>query len=466
VQAVRRSTTAVLAVVIAAALPASANAATRWVVKGAGFGHGIGMSQYGAQGMALKGSSYKQILTHYYTGTNIARAQTQSIRVLLQANRDRASFTGVTRAGNKKLKAGETYYASVKGDGLLLRDHKGKSLGTFAAPVVVSSGNDLVRVGGTALNNVTSGTYRGGLELRPSSGGGVTVVNVLTLDDYVKGVVPGEVSSLWDPEALKAQAVAARSYALSTGAGGAIFDQYPDTRSQMYVGVGSERSSTNAAVDATAGEIVEYNGQPAVTYYFSTSGGHTENVENVFYGSAPKPYLRGVDDPADTISPLHRWTLTYTQRGLESKLHQYLKGRLRAVTVVKKGVSPRIVAADVVGSKGKVRVTGTNLRQALGARDNWMTFKRVRVDATQPRAQTSKLGIAGLVFGGGRGLVGNVEPAHGRARVTAYHQVHGKWKRAAAGLTTPAGDFRIALSDPGTYRVTVAGIDAGTVRVR
>src|SRR5262249_43018600 len=152
-----------------------------------------------------------------------------------------------------RLKATETYYATVKGAGILIKDHTGKTIGTFAAPVGVTSSKNLVRVGGTALNNVTSGTYRGSLELRPSQGGGVTVVNVLSLDDYVKGVVPGEVSSLWDPEALKAQAVAARSYGLSTDAGGPIFDQYPDTRSQMYVGVGSERSSTNAAVDETAG---------------------------------------------------------------------------------------------------------------------------------------------------------------------------------------------------------------------
>src|SRR5262249_13393167 len=151
------------------------------------------------------------------------------------------------------------------------------------------------------------------------------------------------------------------------------------------------------------------------------------------------------------ISPLHRWTLTYTQQGLESKLRHYLKGKLRAVKIVKHGVSPRIVSADVVGSKGKVRVSGTQLRQALAARDNWMTFKRVRVDATRATTQTRALGIAGLVFGGGRGLVGNVEPAHGRARVVAYRREHGKWKRAKVGLTSPGGDFRLPLDKPGSY---------------
>ena len=91
--------------------------------------------------------------------------------------------------------------------------------------------------------------------------------------------MPGEMPSLWHSEALKAQAVAARSYALVTDRGGDVFDQYPDTRSQVYRGVSSETSSTNAAVAATAGEVVKYQGKTAVTYFFSTSGGHTENVD-------------------------------------------------------------------------------------------------------------------------------------------------------------------------------------------
>jgi stage II sporulation protein D len=464
VQVVRRFLPAVLLVLLLA-LPSSAAAATRWVVKGAGFGHGIGMSQYGAYGMARDGSSYKQILAHYYRGTTVARAANQTIRVLLESGADRASFTGATRANARKLKSTETYYARVQGAGIELRDRRGKALGTFAAPLDIGGPKGLVRVGGTAINGVDDGTYRGGLELRPSDGGGVTVVNALSLDDYVKGVVPGEMPSLWSTEALKAQAVAARTYAITSHAGGGVFDQYADTRSQVYRGVNAETPSTNAAVDETAGEIVEYQGQPAVTYFFSTSGGHTENVENVFYGSDPKPYLRGVPDPADKISPNHRWQLGYTQNGLESKLRDYLKGRLRAVTIIKHGVSPRIVAADVVGSRGKVRVTGTQLRQALGAMDNWMTFTRVRVDPTRATAPRS-LGLAGLVFGGGRGVVGNVEPANGRAKVYAYRLEHGTWKRARSGHTSRAGAFRLALTDPGTYRIKIAGIDAGTVQVR
>src|SRR5437763_5943228 len=105
-------------------------------------------------------------------------------------------------------------------------------------------------------------------------------VNAVDLDGYVKGVVPGEVPASWPPEALKAQAVAARTYALTTDAGGSLFDQYADTRSQVYGGISAETPATNVAVRDTAGQIVTYRGRPATTYFFSTSGGKTENVQN------------------------------------------------------------------------------------------------------------------------------------------------------------------------------------------
>jgi stage II sporulation protein D len=452
-------------VVALLALPASAGAATRWVVKGGGWGHGIGMSQYGAYGMAQQGSSYREILAHYYTGTDVSKADTQTIRVLLQQNRDRVTFTGASRAGDNDLTPSKTYVARVSGGGVQLRDNKGKKVGSFAAPLTVESANGF-RLGGTAINGVTDGSYHGGLELRPAGGGGLTVVNAVSLDSYVQGVVPGEMPSGWHPEALKAQAVAARSYALTTDAGGAVFDQYPDTRSQVYRGVVAEQSSTNAAVRATAGEVVKYQGKIAVTYFFSTSGGHTENVENVFYNAAPSPYLKGVDDPTDKIAPRHRWTFTYTQATLQAKLRPYLSGKLKAVKVRKRGTSPRIVAADVVGSKGTRRVTGTNLRQALGVYDNWMSFKRVTTDAT--RATSPKqAGLAALVFGGGRGVVGSVDPApRGTKLFVEVRDRHGRWHRAATGTVGTGGRYRVALKRPGTYRVKTGGAAGPAVAVR
>jgi stage II sporulation protein D len=447
-------------------LPASAGAATRWVVKGAGWGHGIGMSQYGAYGMAQQGSDYREILAHYYTGTEVSTAETQTIRVLLQTNRPKATFIGASRAGDKPLKPDKTYQARVTGGGVEVRDSKGKKVGSFGAPLAVSS-PDGFRLGGTAINGVTDGTYHGTIELRPSAGGGLTVVNALSLDSYVQGVVPGEMPSGWHAEALRAQAVAARSYALSTDKGGPVFDQYPDTRSQVYRGVTGEASSTNAAVAATAGEVVKSNGQVAVTYFFSTSGGQTENVENVFYGGQPAAYLKGVPDPTDAGSPRHRWTFNFTRKQIESKLRGYLKGgKLKSIKIRQRGVSPRIVAADVVGTRGTTRVTGTNLRQALGVYDNWMTFKRVTTSATS-KTSVRKAGLGAMVFGGGRGLVGLLDPApSGGSFVVERRDSSGHWHRAASGRTGREGAYRVRLKRAGTYRVKYSGVAGPAVTVR
>ena len=454
-----------LAILLTAlALPASADAATSWVVKGAGWGHGIGMSQFGAYGLAQQGKSYRDILGHYYTGTEISRAETQTIRVLLQTNRREIKLIGATQAGDRALKPEKTYVARVRVGEVELRDSKGKKVGSFGAPLALRASS--FRLGGKAINGVVDGTYHGSLEVRPSEGGGLTAVNALSLDEYVQGVVPGEMPSLWHPEALRAQAVAARSYALATDKGGPVFDQYPDTRSQVYRGVTGEASSTNAAVAATAGEVVKYDGRVAVTYFFSTSGGHTENVENVFYGGQAAPYLRGVPDPTDAAAPRHRWTFTYSPKQMKSKLRAYLKGgTLRAVRIRQRGVSPRIVAADVVGTRGTARVTGTNLRQALGVYDNWMTFKRVTTSPTR-KTNARKAGLGAMVFGGGRGLVGLLDPSpRGGRFVVERRDSSGHWRRAAKGRTGREGAYRVRLKRAGVYRVRAGGVAGPAVRV-
>src|SRR5204862_3816141 len=109
--------------------------------------------------------------------------------------------------------------------------------------------------------------------------GKLRAVNIVGLEKYLDGVVPSEMPSNWSPEALKAQAVAARSYALATRQVGAPFDVFSDTRSQMYLGLAHESASTTAAVNATKRQVVLYNGTVATTYFSSTSGGKTESSQ-------------------------------------------------------------------------------------------------------------------------------------------------------------------------------------------
>ena len=226
-----------------------------------------------------------------------------------------------------------------------------------------------------SINESADGRYRGALEVRPGLDGGVNAVNALALDDYVAGVVAGEVPSSWPREALRAQAVAARTYAITTDAGGRGFDQWPDTRSQVYLGLASETAPTNAAVRATAGQVVTHTGRPAVTFFFSTSGGRTEDVENSFLGSEPRPWLRSVPDPYDGASPRHRWRVEMPLAEAERKLGDLVRGRLRGIEVIKRGTSPRVVYAIVSSSGGKARADGPQLRARLGLSDTWATFR-------------------------------------------------------------------------------------------
>jgi SpoIID/LytB domain protein len=198
-------------------------------------------------------------------------------------------------------------------------------------------------------------------------------VTSIALEAYVRGVVAAEVSSSWPMAALQAQAVASRTYAITAHAGGSKFDVYSDDRSQVYLGKAAETSRTNAAVAATAGQIVTYGGQPAITYFFAGSGGHTESVQNAFPGATPEPWLVGVADPYDA-GPLHRWTVTMSFAAATSRLNGLVDGSLEGIEVLQRGSSPRIVSAYVLGSKGRRLVSGPELAGRLGLYATWAYF--------------------------------------------------------------------------------------------
>ncbi len=351
------------------ALPAAASAKV-WVVKGAGFGHGVGMSQYGALGYAKHDFKYDQILTHYYTGTTVGTTADKPVRVLLRDSVGSVAFHGANSACGTAIKPGKTYVAKRKG-GVVLRSKKGAVIARCGA-VMTATGAPTVFVAG-------KGTYRGSLEVRGSSSG-LDAINVLDVEDYVRGVVSRESPSSWPAEALKAQAVAARSYALSS-AGHGSFDVFDDTRSQAYGGVAAETAKTDQAVSATHLQVVLYKGKIAQTFFFSTSGGHTENNEfsSLGFGQPPVPYLRGVDDPYEATagSPYEHWTRKYSVGRISGALSGIgLRGKLRNVVVSQRGASPRIVHANLIGSGGTTTVNGPQLASALGLPDTWAFFKK------------------------------------------------------------------------------------------
>jgi SpoIID/LytB domain protein len=292
----------------------------------------------------------------------------------------------------------------------------------------------------------------------------VNAINAVDVDDYVQGVVPLESPASWPIEALKAQAVAARTYALTTTKSGAGFEHYPDTRSQVYGGVAVEEPATNAATQATAGQLVTYEGRPVATYFFSTSGGRTEDVENSALGTAPLPWLKSVEDKYDAVSPRHRWgPIRLTMRSAAAKLRGLVQGRFKGIEVVERGRSPRIVAADVVGSRGRTHVTGPTLRARLGLYDTWAYFTSIETgkapaplpDETPDPGTPIVAQVPAIA-----GLSGTVMPARKGATVRVERRFHGRWIPAGTATTGRAGRYHVGVTAEGLYRVRYKG-DAG-----
>jgi stage II sporulation protein D len=443
----------------------SASAATRHVVRGAGWGHGIGMSQYGAYGYALKGSDYREILAHYYSHTRLSSAPARPVRVLLQPDDPYIRFRGATSAGGRRLRPGRTYVARRSGFGIVLHTAGGKRVGRFRAPLRVKAPGRVLRLLGPALNGVSDGLYRGEIEMYLD--GGLTAINVIGIDSYIRGVVAGEMPSSWPLESLKAQAVAARTYALATRKTDAAFDLYPDTRSQVYRGVAGESVRSNAAVEQTAGRILTYGGQPAITYYFSTSGGHTESIQFSFLGALSRPWLVGVSDPYDYRSPHHRWQVSFSTATLTRALGA--RGRFRRLDVTERGTSPRVVSARVVGTRGSTTLSGPAIRERLGLRDTWMRFMKISSSVHRPLAAFLSRGFFPWRWGGERlppNLTGSFTPApHGRTLTLERHS-GGRWRKVTSLRTTRRGRYRVAIDRAGTYRVRHRTVAGPQVRVR
>jgi stage II sporulation protein D len=471
------------------ALAPAAPAASRLVVKGHGYGHGIGMSQYGALGFAQHGAGYREILDHYYEQTSLAPlGASPDVRVLLQSGR-RAVVRGVVAGAGRKLKATSTYSVrAASGGRVALYSVTGRRMATAASPLRLASPKDgAFTLRGAAANGTRNGAYRGALEVR-AAGSGVQAVNAIDLEDYVRGVVSAESPPSWPAEALKAQAVAARTYAVTTNVGspGDGIDQYADTRSQMYKGVAAEFPATDAAVAATEGQVVVQNGQPVTTYFFSTSGGHTEDIQNSFVGSLPRAWLKGVDDPFDSVSPRHSWgPFSFSQARIQAKLKGLVRGRFRGITVLERGVSPRVVRAEVDGTNGVTQVTGPQLRARLGLFDTWATFTYISANAKKkkptaedpaagddtggaadPATDTTGGQAAAIARVAPRQMTGTIRPARRGRRLAVQLRDGRTWRTVGATVVGRDGRYRAALPGPGTYRVALGDVAGPALDVR
>jgi stage II sporulation protein D len=354
--------------------PASA-AAADVVIDGRGWGHGVGLSQYGAYGYALReGRDAQFILAHYYTGSDYGTAPAMRMRVRLKRARS-PKISGATRAisGGRRVRLRDDRgyrFQALNGDRVGVIDTAtGRTRARLRVPVTVTGGAS-TRLHGSAENGLSSGFYRGRLVLT-REGGAVLAVNHVTLEHYLYGVVPAEMPASWPAEALKAQAVVARSYALTSRSTGLPWDVFADVRSQVYRGVHAEVPAATTAVQATRGRVVTVGGQVAKTFFFSTSGGRTATNEEGF-GGTPISYLRSVDDPHDDLSPVHTWTARFSRREAERKLGSLVVGRLQALAVATRSSSGRAATVLVRGSEGDRTVSAASVRTALGLRSTWI----------------------------------------------------------------------------------------------
>ena len=246
----------------------------------------------------------------------------------------------------------------------------GRTRARLRAPVTVTGGTTTV-LHGAAENGRSDGTYRSRMVLE-RDGGAVLAVNHVSLEHYLYGVVPVEMPASWPAEALKAQAVVARSYALTSRRPGEPYDVFADVRSQVYGGVDVEVPSTTAAVRATRAAVVTAGGQVAQTFFFSTSGGRTAANEEGF-GGAPLSYLRSVEDPHDDLSRFHTWAVHFTSREAQRRLRSVVAGRLRGLEVAARTPSGRAATVVVRGSDGDATVSAATIRTLLGLRSTWIT---------------------------------------------------------------------------------------------
>jgi stage II sporulation protein D len=363
---------------ITALLPSVARA--DFVFDGRGSGHGIGMPQYGAYGYALKmRHTDAYILAHYYPGTSLGESRARPIRVLLKRGTELlvSEATQLVASGRAPiaLHGDRTYRFEPDGGGLRVVDTTvDRTKARVASPARVT-GSGMVRLRGKAENGVMSGRYRSELWLS-SDGSRITAINRLGLERYLFGVVPAEMPSAWPAEALKAQAVAARSYALRSLRPAATFDVYADTRSQMYKGVSGETAATTRAVGATNGDTIFYRGAVAAAYFHSSSGGRTASIAEE-WGGPEVPYLRPVDDPWDDLSPSHRWSTTVTTADAQRRLGLLVAGDLEGMRVTARNSSGRAATVEISGSLGLTTTTGTQIRSALGLRSTWFYIRSV-----------------------------------------------------------------------------------------
>lgn len=341
----------------------------------------------------------KPIKPHWWLTTllwmvmaSLASAAEVELRVAIQEDTDRIKI-GSSTAAIVKDSNGQVIGELNPMDGFTAQsDYYGVSLAQWrAGQLWIEPENDgLVWIGDR--------WYRGRLLIMPTDEG-ITAINYVDIEHYLYSVVGGEMIPSWPLEALKAQAVSARSYALyhREKTADKIYDVGNDTFWQVYGGVEDEYVSTQQAVDATQGQILAYDGSIIEAVFHSSSGGHTENVEDIW--SEPRPYLRAVPD-YDQQAPVYQWTEVFSLADI-SELTEGV-GNVLSIVPQEKTPQGRVRTLKITGDRGEKMITGAQLRKAIGLRSTLFTIQPLT--AGDKATETASFQVQGRGFGHGLGM--------------------------------------------------------------
>lgn len=380
------------AAVLGGGLAAPVHAADSWriphsariVVEGHGYGHGKGLSQYGAQRAASQGRSYREIVRYYYPRTRWGRASgsvriwisrdlTNDVQVHsrpgLTARRTGTSTTWDLARAKPRADRWRVVPSGDQRSRLQYRQRGWHTWRTVPGLLELSAHGRPVRL--RTADGVAS--YRGVLRSVPSSPGNRITVNVLPLETYLRGVVPAETyASTWHQQALRAQAVAARSYAVHERADrrAAAYDLCDTAACQAYGGAAAEYPTTDRAVRATARQVLTYRGRAAFTQFTASSGGWTVD------GGAP--YLPARRDRWDSAQdPYHSWRVRFRDTELEAAFPGV--GDLTRVEVSGRDGhgewGGRAGTVTLTGTGGTVTTSGSDFAQRLGLASSWLTLR-------------------------------------------------------------------------------------------
>lgn len=437
----------------------AAGAQTGFTFTGGGWGHGVGMSQWGARGLAANGRNHQQILTHYYTGTAVSTHDVSNdLRVLVA---ERAGTVTVVTTGSTTVSG-----IGTVGAGATLRFTRSGS-STVVSGALSGSRTDPIEVVFSAPVTVSPPGYSyryGRLSVRVDAAGGLrAIISRLSMQQYLYGI--GEMPSSWPAEALKAQATASRTFAQKRRAARSStsdFDLYGSVLHQAYTGTKFEVAAWRNAVDATASQVVTYGGGLIDAVYSASSGGHTENSEIVWVSAVP--YLKGVDDPYDATggNPNGAWSRTYSGAQLGS---WFGLGTVTNVQILgNTGTSGRVDKATVrlTGTGGTKDVNGATFRSTVNSRSpgSQLMSTRFAVGTSSGTSLRLPTGDFHTAYANGREVIvgGRASDPDGQPLVRVVSTMG--TQRAVREMRAVDGHFLMSWTGaPGTRNVCVTVLD-------